>query len=90
MSTWYLPPKKVIAQVAQRQYQLAVDLNLDNILPSGYICKASGARVRVGFASRYADVFYNFQVRLDPSSPRGHAYDRLMECLRMFFPDEDV
>jgi hypothetical protein len=90
LSTWYLPPQKVIAQVTQRRYQLAVDLNLDNILPSGYICRASGARVRVGIASPYADVFYNFQVRLEASSPRGRAYDRLMECLRMFFPDEDV
>jgi hypothetical protein len=90
ISAWYLPGKALMSQIAQRPYELSVDLNLDNILPSGYICRASGAKVRVGFASPHADLFYNFQVRLDPSSPRGHAYDRLMECLRMFFPDEDV
>jgi hypothetical protein len=90
ISPWFLPRRSVLAAVAKRSYALAVDLNLDNILPSGYICRASGARIRAGFASPHADVFYNFQVRLDPSSPRGPAYDRLADCLRMFFPDEDV
>jgi hypothetical protein len=90
VSPWYLPRRALMSQIVKRKYALAVDLNLDNILPSGYICRAAGARIRVGFGSPHADLFYNFQVRLDPSSPRGHAYDRLMECLRMFFPDEDV
>jgi hypothetical protein len=90
ISRWFTPRGDGISQIRARRFDLAVDLNLDNILPSGYICKASGARIRVGFASPHADLFYNLQVRLNPSSQRRHAYERLLECLRMFFPDEAV
>jgi hypothetical protein len=86
ISVWFLPSRNLMAGIMNRKYALAVDMNLDNNLPSGYICRASGARIRLGFASPHADLFYNFQVRLDPASPRGQALGRLMECLRMFFP----
>jgi hypothetical protein len=69
--------------VKDRQYDVAVDLNLDFLLPSGYICKASTARIRVGFARPGADLFYNFQVKFEASSTAA-MYDRLASCLKMF------
>jgi hypothetical protein len=40
--------------------------------------------VRVGFVSKRADVFYNFQIQRDPALNRQLIYDRLAKCLQMF------
>lgn len=84
VSAFYLPNDTVIGRVTKRQYDLAIDLNLDFLLPSAYICKVSNARVRVGFAGKSADAFYNFQVEPDPAQDRKSIYDRLAKCLQMF------
>lgn len=90
VTAFFIPRQSVIDRVRARQYDLAVDLNLDFMLPSAYICKESSARVRVGFSRKHADNFFNFQVRLDPESRSGSAHDRLLNCLQMFFADEGV
>jgi ADP-heptose:LPS heptosyltransferase len=90
LTPFFLPRRAVLERVRERQYDLAVDMNLDFMLPSAYICMESGARVRVGFSGPNADTFYNLQVRLDPSSHEGHAYKRLVNCLRIFFTKEGV
>jgi hypothetical protein len=86
----YIPRQVVLDRVHARQYDIAVDLNLDFMLPSAYICRESNARVRVGRSGPHADTFFNFQVRLDPSSQKGDAYGRLVQCLQMFFAGEGV
>ena len=86
----FLPRPSFLARVAERNYDLALDLNLDFMIPSGYICKESNARVRMGFSALHADTFFNFQVRLEPAPGRVHAYDRLVQCLEMFFRAEGV
>ena len=80
----FLPTTYILKQITERPYDLAIDLNLDLVVPSGYICRASGAKVRVGFVSRYADVFYNFQVKPDTTLGQKLIYDRLANCLKMF------
>jgi ADP-heptose:LPS heptosyltransferase len=83
--TWFsLPRKNILEDVHRRQYDLAIDLNLDLVLPSAYICRESNARVRVGFVSKRADMFYNFQIQPNPSLSRQLIYDRLAKCLGMF------
>lgn len=77
------PPVDILKRVKDRKYDVAVDLNLDFLLPSGYICKASTARIRVGFARPGADLFYNFQIKFEGSSTAA-MYDRLASCLKMF------
>ncbi len=84
VSPFFLPRQDLVASLKQRTYDLAIDLNLDLILPSGYICKVSGARVRVGFSQNHADIFYNFQVKPDPTLGRKLIYDRFVHCLRKF------
>jgi ADP-heptose:LPS heptosyltransferase len=81
---FYNPSADFLRDLSEKKYDLAIDLNLDFQLPSGYICKASGALVRVGFSGPHADVFYNFQVRPDPTLGRKVIYDRLVQCLRSF------
>lgn len=81
---WLLRPTREITQrIAAGTYDLAIDLNLDSLLPSAYICKATNARVRIGFAREGADLFYNFQMQPD-SAREGALYDRLAACLKMF------
>jgi ADP-heptose:LPS heptosyltransferase len=84
LSSFYLPSPDFISNITQKQFDLAIDLNLDLVLPSGYICKASGARIRVGFNQKHADAFYNFQVKTDPTLSRKLIYDRLVQCLQHF------
>jgi len=81
---WLFRPSVEITQrIAGTTYDLAIDLNLDSLLPSAYICKESNARVRIGFARDGADLFYNFQMQ--PAAGRdGALYDRLAACLKMF------
>lgn len=81
---FYIPRADFLNNITERQYDVAIDLNLDLLLPSGYICKASNARVRVGFTQPYADVFYNFQIKPDPTLGRKLIYDRLAQCLQKF------
>ena len=90
VNVFFLPRRAFLTLVAERSYDLALDLNLDFMVPSAYICKESNARVRTGFSGGYADSFYNFQVRLEAASRREHAYDRLVHCLEMFFSAEEV
>lgn len=84
VSFLFLPTRHLIERLRARTYDLAVDLNLDLVLPSGYICRASDARVRVGFTSRRADTFYNLQIQPDPTLGRKLIYERLAQCLQMF------
>lgn len=90
VSRLFLPQRSFLTRVAERNYDLALDLNLDFMIPSAYICKESNARVRAGFAALHADTFFNFQIRLEPASRRERAYDRLVQCLEMFFRAEGL
>jgi ADP-heptose:LPS heptosyltransferase len=84
LNSFYLPHGSIIQQVREKQYDLAIDLNLDLVLPSAYICKASNARVRVGFTRKRAEPFYNFQIQPDLTLGKKLIYDRLAQCLQMF------
>lgn len=79
-----IPRAAVIGKAREPHHTLAVDLCLDFLLPPAYIVRASDARVRIGFAKRGADVFYNFVVQTDPSHGRTGMYERLAQCLEMF------
>ena len=84
VSYLFLPRADFLNSVHEKSYDLAIDLNLDFVLPSGYICKASGAKIRVGFEHQQADMFYNFQIKPDPTLGRKLIYDRLVQCLQRF------
>jgi len=90
VNAFFLPRRTFLAGIAERSYDLAIDLNLDFMIPSAYICKETNARVRTGFSARHADTFFNFQIRLEADAPSAHAYDRLVRCLQMFFSAEGV
>lgn len=84
ITPFYLPRRETMRRIETAAYDVAIDLNLDLVLPSGYICRETNARVRIGFAGKRSDLFYNFQIRSDPSTRRHDLYDRLAACLEMF------
>jgi hypothetical protein len=77
------PSREVMKNVVMRKYDIAIDLNLDSLLPSAYICKGSNARVRIGCSRKGGEYFYNFLMQPDISRG-GSLYDRLAACLKMF------
>ena len=80
----YLPRSPLMQKVRRKSYDLSLDLNLDFLLPSAYICKGSDAHVRVGFARKEAEAFFNFQIRAGAEVPARDVYDRLAACLQKF------
>lgn len=84
ITPFYLPRRETLQRIENTAYDVAIDLNLDLVLPSGYICRESNARVRIGFAGKRSDLFYNFQIKHHPTTGRRDVYDRLATCLEMF------
>lgn len=84
LTSLFLPPPSLVERIAEKKFDLAIDLNIDFLLASAYICRASNARVRVGFTSPHAEVFFNFLLHRDVSRDAAALYDRLMVCLKMF------
>jgi len=80
----FLPRKTIINRIRRKRYDVAIDLNLDFILPTAYICKASEAKVRIGFVKQHADMFYNFQIQKDARKKPAVTYDFLALCFKMF------
>ena len=81
---FFLPRRSLLDQLSKREFDLAIDLNLDLVLPSGYICRESKARVRVGFIRHRSEMFYNFAIQLNPVLNKEEIYERLANCLEMF------
>ena len=80
-----LPTNALMKRVFTREYDVALDLNLDFVLHSAYICKASRAKVRVGFhRSALSDLFFNVRVELAERRAPQTMYERFAACLMMF------
>ncbi len=79
-----LPTKKVLQRIFQRQYDVAIDMNLDFVLHTAYICKASRAKVRVGFNYPGSDMFFNVQLNFDKQHPKKILYEKFASCMAMF------
>ena len=84
VNAFYHPRPGFLALIRDKKFDLAIDLNLDLVLPSAYISRESNARVRIGFKGPGSDSFYNFQLQPDPSLSRKDIYDRAAQCLNMF------
>jgi hypothetical protein len=79
-----LPTKVALQRILTREYDVAIDLNLDFVLHTAYICKASRAKVRVGFTSPVSDVFFNISINLNKQRTPQVVYEKFAECLAMF------
>lgn len=92
-----IPKEELLRRISKnnkKKYDIAIDLNLEFDIASAYICRASYAPVRVGFAHRYADAFYNVILRFALQKEkldikqlerfRATRYEQLTQCLNMF------
>ena len=80
-----LPTRGLMQRVFTREYDVALDLNLDFVLHSAYICKASRAKVRVGFQrSPLSDLFFNVRVELAERRAPQSMYENFAASLMMF------
>jgi hypothetical protein len=80
-----LPRRALLSRIYTREFDVALDLNLDFVLHSAYICKASRARVRVGLhQSPLAELFFNVRVDLAERRAPQSTYEQFAACLMMF------
>lgn len=81
---WFTPGSGLLRKLKKSTFDVAVDLNPDFDLFSAFVCRASLAPLRVGFAKDNADVFYNFQIQVGKSSGIAGAYRSFLRCMEMF------
>lgn len=84
IGSFALPKKKIVRRIQQNEYDLVLDLNLEFSLAAAFLCKASRSRLRVGFATEYADTFFNLQIKTDATRNVKTIYERVAACLGMF------
>jgi hypothetical protein len=79
-----LPTRHTLQRIFQREFDVAMDMNLDFVLHTAYICKASRAKVRVGFGYPGADTFFNVVLNLDTQRSPQVVYEKFAACVGMF------
>ncbi len=79
-----LPGRSLLQRIATRPYEVAIDLNLDFVLHTAYICRASAAGIRVGCLSEASEFFFNVQIRRGADHGSHNPYDALTAALAMF------
>lgn len=84
LNKFSLPTTSILRRIFTRPYDVAVDFNLDFVLYTAYICKASHAKVRVGFAHAASDLFFNVQLNLNKQRTPKAIYEAFASCLAMF------
>lgn len=84
INKFFLPRQHFLERIRQAHFDLTIDLNLDFVLYAAYICKATGAKYRIGLADRAADIFYNVQFKFNKSQPPSYIYQQFVQYLKMF------
>jgi len=81
---WFTPGSGLLRRVKKSTFDIALDLNPEFDLFSAFVCRASLAPVRIGFAKENADLFYNMQIQVGTGSGIAGAYRSLLRCMEMF------
>jgi len=79
-----LPRRSLLQRILPQTFDVALDLNLDFVLHTAYICKATRAGVRVGFSRAAADEFFNVRINLDRQLAPQASYEHVATFLSMF------
>jgi hypothetical protein len=78
-----LPSNKLIEKLSEMKFDGVIDLNRKDDLFYSYVSNLVSARIRIGFAKKGADKFYNFQIsNNDVESDKS--YTNFLNCLKMF------
>jgi ADP-heptose:LPS heptosyltransferase len=84
VNKWYVPNRELLQRMENSNFDMALDLNLNLSLTSAFLCKASNAPLRISFAKKNGDQFYNFQVKTKGNNNNKYSYRSLLKCLDMF------
>lgn len=84
INRFYLPRQSLLQRIGSRTYDVAIDLNLDFVLHTAYICRAVCSGVRVGFSHTESEPFFNVQVETDERATAQVKYEKLTTTLAMF------
>ena len=79
-----LPRQSLLHRILPRHYDVAIDLNLDFVLHTAYICKVTRAAVRVGFEHDGDDAFFNVQMNVDRQRAPQARFEHAATFLSMF------
>jgi hypothetical protein len=79
-----LPRRSLLQRIMSHPYDVAIDLNLDFVLHTAYICRASGASIRVGCVPDPSETFFNVQIRPAGGKSGQRSYDSVTAALAMF------
>jgi hypothetical protein len=84
INRWFVPRRALLQRMESSNFDVALDLNLNLYLTSAFLCKASNAPLRISFAKKNGDQFYNFQVKTKGNNGNKYSYRSLLKCLDMF------
>ena len=78
-----LPGNKLIEKLSSMRFDGVIDLNRKDELFYSYASNLVNAKIRIGFAKKGADKYYNFQIsNNDIDSEKS--YQNFLNCLKMF------
>lgn len=84
VNKFFLPRQNFLQRILENNYDITINLNLDFILYTAYISRATGARIRIGFSHSASDTFYNIQFNVDRTKPVQSIYDQIVQYLKKF------
>jgi len=78
-----LPSQQLTATFAEMRFGAVIDLNRKDNLFYSFVANLVNAKIRIGYAKKGADKFYNFQVADSDIDP-AQSYKSFLNCLKMF------
>ena len=81
---WFKVPRpEAVARIFDREYEAVVDMHPDFNLPSAYLTHLSGAPLRVGFASKFSEHFFNVEIDSSKSEFLERSYLAVQKLLNL-------
>ena len=85
-----LPGKKFIQRLKERQFDISLNLDLEDGFFNGYLCLKCGASLRIGPQGKNAFPLYNVQLAVLQKRPRAsELYKEMANMLKNLLPDNE-
>ncbi len=81
--TWFKLPKQEFIDKIKGNYDVSIDLNLEDNIFSSYIITLLKTKFRIGFKNKYSDYYYNFIIVKDKNN-NEISYKNLLNSLKAF------
>lgn len=78
-----LPNHKLIHKLQEMKFDGIIDLNRKENLFFSYVANIVSGKIRIGYAKKGSDKYYNFQIANKDIDP-AKSYNNFLTCLKMF------